>query len=326
MIPQFCITGLSAAANKQVLSISVTDDLGLKSDTTKIRLNNADYQIASPALGTIFQVWLGYDKMGIFQLGEYQLDEIRHSESQAILMEITGNAQKHVDNDIKAPRDKKWDEKTLGDIFGEIASRNGYQPKIDGEISSVYYDHLDQNGESDVAFATRIAEKHDAVVKFQDGKMIVQSRNKTEGTVILQKGEKGMSISGLVIEIPTGITGTFSARGQYKSIKVNWQDSDEAKRKTKIIGSGSPQFEVQHTFTSKKEAETAGGAKLKQLKRGTKTLETISLPGNPHLRAGMKLILLKFHPDLNGSWIIKQATHNFQSGGGYSTTIKAEKE
>ncbi len=323
MIPKFRITGLSRAVNERVLSITVTDELGLKSDSAKVRFDNTDYIISAPPQGTIFDVYLGFDKTGLVLMGKYQLDTIRYSESQAALIEITGNAQYHVDNGLKAPHDKKWDEKTLGDIFGEIAGKNGYEPKIDGAISGIYYDHLDQNGESDIAFATRIAEKHDAAVKFQEGKMLVAPRNKTEGMVILKKGNKGWSIPGFVLEIPVGITATFHARNKYESVKAFWQDPDKARRTGEIAGTGSPMFDIQHTFASKGEAKSAAAAKLTQLSRGTSSLETIALPGNPHIRAGMKLILMKFHPDINGEWIIMSATHSF-SNSGYSTSVKAE--
>ena len=64
--------------------------------------------------------------------------------------------------------------------------------------------------------------------------------------------------------------------------------------------------------------------KLKQLGRGTGKC-SLSIPGDPKVRAEMDLILVMFRPELCAlsPWIITQATHTFDSSG-YKTKISAE--
>lgn len=54
----FKITGLSDLANKRVLSISVIDEMGLKSDKVQIRLDDRDYALETPKKCLIIEVVL----------------------------------------------------------------------------------------------------------------------------------------------------------------------------------------------------------------------------------------------------------------------------
>lgn len=327
--PIFKITGLSELAQKRVLSITVTDEKGLKGDKVQIRLDDRDYALETPAQGTMFDVYLGYEYGGppLTMLGTFQLDEVKFIEAQACTMEISGNAQYHVGNEVKAPKTETWDEKKLGDIFSQIAEKNGYKPDIDPALSSIFVDHLDQTEESDIFFSTRIADKHDAYVKFQDGKMIVRPRNKGVGTVIIKKGiGVQFSMEGLSILIPTSVIATVNSRNKYGTVRAFWQDHDKVRRTGEVAKSGEgPEFQIRQTFETKEQAQLAATAKLSQLNRGTGTIDTLSAPGDPNVRAGMDLYLDGFRPDINGKWLISNVTHTLDQGG-YKISLSAEME
>jgi phage protein D len=325
----FNISGLSDLANKRLLSISITDQTGLKSDKCSITLDDRDFKLATPPLGQTFTVALGYTGTGAIplkQIGTYQLDEISFIQSPARTIKLSGNAQQHVDNNVKAPKTQSWDEKTLGAIFGTIAQRNGYVPNVHPSIAGIYYDHLDQTKKSDTAFVTEIAEKHDAYVKFQDGKMIVKPRSETEGIIIIQNLIKTQFAIGgsMEITVPTNVNYTTSKRTEYKSIKAHWQNIDKGERVTEVIGAGEPVFEMNDTFTTKAETKAAASAKLTQLNRGTGDI-TVTCPGDPNIRAGMRMVLVGgFRFDVLGQYIVNDVTHTMDSGG-YKNSIKGER-
>ena len=328
MKPIFSISGISESAQKRVLSISITDELGVKSDKAQVRFDDGDYSIETPTQGKVFTVMLGYDEKGppLTPLGTFQLDEIKFMESQAAILEMSGNAQHHEKNSTKAPTTTSWDEKTLGALFSDIASKNGYAPEIDGEIGGIYYDHLDQNDESDISFATRIADKHDAFVKIQDGKMIVKPRNKAVGQVTVKKLANGQaSVNGNVVTVAINVSATKNSRNKYKKVIAYWQDVDKSKRTGENAGEGTPVFKMKETFETKDKAKAAAAAKLNKLNRGTGKLDSLTLPGHPEIRAGKKLILEGFRPDICGEWKIASASHKLDNGG-YQTTVKADRD
>ena len=119
-----------------------------------------------------------------------------------------------------------------------------------------------------------------------------------------------------------GISSKLKVRNKYKSVKCPWRNIDKGKTKYEIIGNGKPQYQISGTKVhTKDDAKQLAANKFKELQRGTKELKSSKLPGNPNIRAEMELITISFHPDTNGRWVIEEVTHNYVSGGGYTTTI-----
>lgn len=315
MTPNHYISGLSKDANDRVLSITLEDSAGIKSDRVSITLDDRDYKLEWPQPGKIITVSLGYKETGLTNMGEFELDEPSYGEPPRT-MTISAHAQKHVGSNVKAPQTQPWDEKTLGEIVGGIAQRNGYEPEVAPEVSGIFFPHLDQTEESDIHFLTRLAEQHDCFVKYQDGKLQFKPREKTNGTVTLKRSDL-ISISGVVV----------NTRNKYGSVRVAWHNIDSSERKYEVIGGGEgQQFDMRFSHPTKEEARNAATAKLKQLNRGTGHIDSLVIEGNPQVRAEMDLVLQDLRPEICGlPWVISQAVHSM-SGSGYVTTIKAEIE
>ena len=311
MKPIHYISGLSQVANDRVLSISVSDQAGIKSDSCSIKFDDRDYLLETPPTGLRIKVFLGWDDSGLVYLGLFEIDEVRFSETQARTMDVTARAQYHENSNVKAPKTQAWDELTLGAIASEIAGRNGYSAEVDGFLAGIWYDHVDQAEESDIHFLSRLAEQYDAYAKFSDGKLLLKPRAVTNGSISVVNNE-GVSISG-----------TLNRRNKYKAVKAFWHDSHAARRKSEVAGAGDPMFEIRHTFESKEKAKLAAAAKLGQFERGTGSVDNLVIPGEPNARAEMDLILSGFRPDLNKKWVIRQVSHSYGNGG-FSTTLQAE--
>jgi len=272
--------------------------------------------------------YTGSDAIPLQQIGTYQLDERSYILGNGKTIQMSGNAQYHVNNSVKSPRTETYEEKTLFEIFGYIAIRNGYIPNISAKIGINYYDHIVQDAKSDIAFITELAEKHDGFLKFEDGKMSIKPRNETEGQVtIITKSMGQIPIGqGNMLTIPASVKFTESSRTQYKTCLVHWNDEDEGKRKSEIIGgSGEPQYEIKNAFQSKPLALIGGGAKLEQLARGTGEI-SFSVPGDPGIKAGKELVVQSgFRSEIIGSYIIRSVTHTLNSSG-YITTGDGDRD
>jgi len=324
----FKITGLSDSAKEHLLSITVTDEQGIKSDKVQIRFDDEHYSLQSPALGKEFEVYLGYKSGGpaLTRLGIFQVDEIKFLETPAAMMEVSGNALFTYNNSMKAPTTKSWDKTTFGEVVNKIAIKHGYATEVDEDLKKLKFDHIDQSEESDIHLLTRVADEHDAFVKFQDKKLMIRSRSKTQGVVTIAKDGSlpTFSYPGMVVTVPSSVSVTENTRNKYESVKAYWQDKDKAKRTSETAGEGEPEFKIRKTFSSKAGANAAAEAKLQGLKRGTKTLDNLTAPGDPNIRAGMKLKLQGFRSEVNGSWIVTSVTHTLDGSSGYKVSLKGD--
>lgn len=325
MRPIFKITGLSDAANDRVLSINIQDNAGIEGDNVTITLDDRDYEMTWIPPGTRIDVFLGYDKTGLVHMGHYEVDEAQHKESQAAQVVIKGNAQYHSEKSgIKKPVTQPWDEQSLASIVGAIAARNGYGAEIDPEVAAFYYDHLDQDQESDIHFLSRLAEKHDCYVKLQDGKLLFMSRERTTGAVTVEKNTQTQWTDVGWRTIGTDLSATVNLRQKYNSVRTHWIDKESNECVYEVAGSGEPQFDVRRSYEHRGQAKMAAEKKLKRLARGEGQIDSLSLPGDPNIRAEMELSLVGFRPEICAmQWITTRVTHSYDNGG-YKTSLSAD--
>lgn len=72
----------------------------------------------------------------------------------------------------KEGRSQDYHDKTLGDVVGEIAKRQGLTAKVSPDLANLPYTYLGQTEESDLHFLTRLATKHDATAKPTNGVLV----------------------------------------------------------------------------------------------------------------------------------------------------------
>ncbi|WP_375621803.1 phage late control D family protein, partial [Bartonella sp. AA97HXZ] len=168
-----------------VLSIEITDEAENKSDRITIELDDRARDsdngfLDIPLIGTVISVTLGYEGGKNRDMGAYLIDEISVS-SPPQSLSVTGRAAS-MNTSYRTPKSQSYHQQTLGSIVQEIAQRNGYTPKVDPALAKIVVRHIDQTSESDMAFATRLAEDYDAVAKPVDGKLVLAKRG--EGKAI----------------------------------------------------------------------------------------------------------------------------------------------
>ncbi|WP_317993623.1 phage late control D family protein [Bartonella gliris] len=168
-----------------VLSIEITDEAENKSDRITIELDDRARDsdngfLDIPLIGTVISVTLGYEGGKNRDMGAYLIDEISVS-SPPQSLSVTGRAAS-MNTSYRTPKSQSYHQQTLGSIVQKIAERNGYTPKVDPSLAKIVVRHIDQTSESDMAFATRLAEEYDAVAKPVDGKLVLAKRG--EGKAI----------------------------------------------------------------------------------------------------------------------------------------------
>jgi phage protein D len=175
--PAFKITAdkkdVTALLAQRLISISITDDTGLVSDTCEILLDNRDEKLEIPPRGAVLEISLGYEGKPLTKMGSYIVDDVEVSAPPS-QMRITGKASNTLDKNlskkIKAPQSKSWHGYTLVGIITAIANVHGFKGVIDEYFKQIYISHLDQTDESDISFLNGLAKDYGAFVKLSLGR------------------------------------------------------------------------------------------------------------------------------------------------------------
>ena len=211
--------------NDRLLSLTVTDNEGLKSDTCEIEVDDRDGRLAVPRKGTLLSISMGYRETGLTLMGVYTVDEVELSGFPR-KMRISGSAADLRDK-LKAQRNKGYEGKTVGEIVKEIAGRHGLTPAVGSSLASFRYDYLGQTEESDLHFLTRLARRHDALAKVANGRLLLTKRGEA-------KAASGAALVEAIIGAAQVIeySATFQDRPAHKKSKASWWDRKKAKRET----------------------------------------------------------------------------------------------
>lgn len=292
----------------RLLSCEITDQAGVKSDRLTIVLDDRDQRLQVPKTGEKIEVSLGYAGKTMARMGLYTVDEIDVS-GPAREMTIRANAA-DLTGDIKGPKERSWDNVTLGDLVKAIAKDNKLKPVISASLASRKLDHIDQT-ESDMQLLQRICADNGATCKVAGGRLIVAPR------------AGGKAADGK--KLPTAIIGadmceswhaTLAKRNDYKSVLAYYQDVNKARRTGVTVGSGTPKLTMKNTYASKEEARQAAESRLNSLKRGGSKISISGLIGDPEICAERPAILTGFRTGLDEEdWLINSVTHSFNSSG-----------
>ena len=298
----------------RLLSMRLNEQAEQQSDSLEISLDDRDKRIPVPANGTWLRVWLGYSTGGRtpVYMGAFAVDEVELSMGPRSMV-IKATASNTAPTLQKQQRTQSWHDTTLGQVVQEIAQRNNVQLVVKGNLASTAIAHEDQTNESDQAFLTRLAEKYRATIKPADGRLVVVPRGAADnaGSVTIKQEEV------------TNWRATLKNRGAYGAVKARYLDRALNKEKTVVAGEtgGSlPTFEDRQLYPSQAEAKKAAESKLQSLRAGEVRV-SITMPGRPEVNAEGLITLSGFRGEVNGTWNVKQVTHDLGSSG-YVTTVE----
>lgn len=295
----------------RLVGLRITEQAGQVSDSLEITLDDREARVPVPRSGAWFRVWLGYSSGGQLPayIGAFAVDEVDLSMGPRSMM-IKATAAATAPELVKEQRTQSWHDTTLGDIADQIAKRNGLKLIIKGGLRTIAIKHEDQTNESDQSFLSRLAEKYKATIKPADGQLIITPRGEGAGSFTVK------------MEDVTDWRCTLKNRGAYSQVKVKWLDRVANKEMTKTFGEGSslPIYEEKQLFRDEQEATKAAESRRQSLKAGEVRI-SLKMVGRPDLNADGKITLTGFREFVNGTWVIKQVTHELGSGG-YITSVE----
>lgn len=300
-----------------LVSLSINDEAGLKSDQVTLTLDDRDQQIEAPNTGAKMKVAIGYLETGLIEQGEYTVDEVT-AEGPPDALIIRAKAA-DMGGDMKAPREKSWHLTTLGGIIKAVAETHKLTPVIPEELASIAVPHADQT-ESDYQFLTRLAAENGATFKVANGRLVFAKR-------LSGKAASGQSLPAITIERQqvSSFSATISDRQRYKSVKAFWHDKLTAERIPVTIGEGFPQYSItDQTFPTADEATAAAKSKLDAM---TSTADAVSLqmPGRADVFAEQPVKISGFKRKIDGDYVAVSVRHNM-SRSGFTTAVELERK
>ncbi len=307
---------ITAKIADRLLSLTVNDAAGVKSDTVRIVLDDRDNRIAEPPDGALMLIAMGYAGLALVPVGSFIVDKVEYDIAPA-RMTIYGKAA-DFGGSIKDQKTRKWDSTPIGDIVTTIAGEHDLEPKVAARFKAVQYDYLAQKAESDINFLSRIGKKLDALVSVKEGNLLFTGKGEGKSASERDLPQTWVYKSQLL----TGSRVSKNKATIYKSVKASWHNKAKGEKETVTVGDGAPVFEITHAHQSQTAAKNAARAKLDEQTRIGHTL-SLRLPGNPILRAEGQLLAIGLRPSIPTLWSIKSVTHRLTSGG-YNSTIECE--
>ncbi|MGR3501621.1 phage late control D family protein [Pseudaestuariivita sp.] len=307
------ITGL---LDKRLVSIMLTDQAGISSDTCELSLDDRGWSIELPETDAELEISLGFVETGLTSMGIYLVDEVRGA-FMPDTIEITGKAADMI-GPMKSPATKAWKEKTLGQIAQEIAGRHSLRSEVAPALRDVFYAYVAQTAESDMHFITRLAHDVDGTAKIAGGTLLIAER----GAGKTASGEDFPVVSLTRSQFSSGGF-TVGTRGKHKSVSARWEDRADGTVNTATAGSGDPKRELRHKFPTKDEAQRAADAELARGARSSNTFSGVMAGFFPSLTAEGKIDVQGVRPEVAGEYTLTSVTHTLQ--GTLTTSFEAER-
>jgi|GEM_PF-439115 len=316
------IDGVPVAGHfyERLLSLTVTDEEGMKSDTVDIELNDGPPNfLAIPRKGAIISVKMGFGDdlvpKGVFTADKVNVDCLPYK------MSISGKAADLRSGKLKERQERSWDKSKLGDILSQIASESGLTPAVDDDLADFEYDWLAQQDESNINFLRRLAERHNGLFAVKQKRLIftrlgsgLSASGAPLGSIILTP-EK-IKVGSLKVEI--------NDRTKYSKVVAYYQDSDKAERveiDADADADGDSVYRLPEPYASPAEADKAAQAKAKELQRGEGSV-SVTVIGDAGIDAGLPLLFANVRPGVDGApYIIKTAKTSYTKTGALEVAV-----
>lgn len=357
---------ITGSLTDRLMAIEVQDEAEDKSDRVTITLDDrpriSDGAVASmPVFGLTVKVVMGYVDGLSRDMGDYFIDDITVASPPRTLT-VSGRSA-NMPSSFRTPRSGSYHQETVEEVFQKIASRNGYLSVVDPELADIVIRHADQNGESDMAFGTRLAADHDAVAKPVAGRLVVAKRatgKAVTGAALPvvslaesdcaqwsftysardEAGESGKDMGAAetegqqvagdsrlpeVVRFNAGDELTPAAPGDASGKKggVRAYWNDIRTGEKKKVEVGKAPFH-ELRHTYHNEAEAKAGASSYRNKTARgKASFSCTIGGRVDVQAEA-ILIVPFRAYMPSKWRIKSVSHRYEPGGGYTTGIEAE--
>ena len=307
---------VTAAIRDRLISLSVTDEDGRRSDRLTLEIDDRGGVVTFPETDVALDVSVGFEGLPLTFLGRFAVDRVSGS-GMPRQMTIEATAANMV-GPIRAPKTRAWENVTLGEIVGTIAGEAGLEPVTGASVADVAFPYEGQTEESDLHFLSRLSRRVDATAKPAAGKLVVVRR------------DEGVNASGDPVEPVvlfasqlSGWTWELTEREVYKSVTAEWGDTDAATLNEVTVGTGEPVRRLRHPLPTQDEARDAATSELAMSGRAALTVKADTAGFHPGLFAGGRVALAGLRQGIDGLFLIRRVEHRLE--GSLLTSVEGER-
>ncbi|MGA3951127.1 phage late control D family protein [Ralstonia nicotianae] len=329
----------------RLIGLTLTDNPGFEADQLDIELDDSDGLLELPAKGVRLALSIGWADTGVVSKGTFKVDELEHTGPPDRLTIRARSAD--LDGGLTTRRDNSYAGKTVGAIVQAIATRNKLTSMVSKKLAGQAIAHVDQTGESDANFLTRLARDFDAIATVKNGTLLfIPAGEPTSGS--------GLALPKVSITREAGDTHTFlvADRENYNGVKAYYQDTRAGargevvvdasnatvtkekrdgkvkKRKKAATVAAQPNPDnvkvLRHTYASKANAERGARAAWRRIQRGVATFSITLARGRPDLFPSLHATVSGWKREIdNTQWSVGKVTHSLNDRG-YTSSLELE--
>lgn len=308
-------TDLTAKIKPRLVSLTLTETRGDEADQLDIVLDDSDGLLAIPRKSATIALWMGWADTGLVDKGTFEVDEIEHGGAPDQLTLRARSAP--MTSSMRTKRDRSWHQKTVGAIVGTIAADHGLQPRV-GDFASTLIDHIDQTGESDLAFLNRLGKRFDAVATVKKNALLFLPISQSVNS-------SGQALPVITISRKDGDSHRYHTAGRdaYSGVRAEWQDAGAAGRKSVLVGKEDNAKRLRESYSSEADALDAAAAEWNRIQRGKATLSYTLALARPDITPQMGVRVPALKAPMGGAeWLVAKATHAISSS--FTTALELE--
>lgn len=308
---------VNGAFYQALKSCTITDKSGQSSDTLKCIFNSPNNSVPLPNEGDILEPFFGYLERGITTMGQFTVDGFTIEGGNEGEYLVLSARSADIRENQKEKGTEHFDNQTLGSILQQSFGRVGAQIEVDPELAGIQIEYEARYDQSVLDFATRLADRYNAIFKPGGGKFIFVKRGNQANmkTVIITKSEcASWSVEG-------------QPRPKYSKVVAKWHDTETGKTmfEKEDTGGKGPMRLLKHPYRTKEEAKLAAKAEGINQNRNSAS-GCFEQYGRIDASAEATVKAVGFGQFIDGEWRADQVDHLFEagSGGGFKTTINVK--
>lgn len=308
---------ITAAIEKRLMGIELTDNRGLEADQLDVTLSDHDGRLVIPPKGAILRVWLGWSDTGLVDKGSYTVDETEHSGAPDQLSIRARSVDLRAG--LKVKRERSWHNQTIGSVIQSIAGAYGLGPVVSAVMSAIELVHLDQANESDANLLARLGQEYDAIATVKADRLLFMPIGKAISA-------SGLNLPHISLSRVDGDQHRFlqADRDSYTGVRAFYYEVNSAEKKEAISGGGENIKDLRHAFADRKSALVAASAEWSRLQRGTATLSYTLARGRPDLTPELTYSLTGIKQEIADIiWLGGNVKHSFTSDA-FTTSLELE--
>lgn len=344
------ITGAFAG---RLISLTLEENRGFTADQLDIELDDSDGALELPSRGAKLAVAFGWQHEGLIDKGKFVVDEITHEGPPDRLIVRARSAD--LRSGLTMKRETSYHNVSLLDLVNLIAQRHNLGAMIASALANQLLSHIDQTGESDASFLTRVAKMFDAIATVKADKLLFTKIGQSLTA-------SGKALAPLTITRQAGDRHHFSVadRESFDSVVAYYQDTRAAKKGQVVVtavaetstvrSNGSMKMssrkgqketpkqpvhpiveptgntkELRHTYASKTNALRAARAEWQRIQRGVATFSLTLARGNAALFPEVPATVRGFKPQIDSTdWLLSKTRHVIDGNGGFTTQIELQ--